>query len=114
MLPETIQTILFTIAGMSIYAIPYWLSVGLQNFTLIVIIIEVILIIILAQKNFVFRRISKIENAISFLQKDAQVFTDRFASPESYESNSRGKPSKYLLQNIMFYKKMDYVKNTVR
>lgn len=65
MLPETIQTILFTIAGMSIYAIPYWLSVGLQNFTLIVIIIEVILIIILAQKNFVFRRISKIENAIS-------------------------------------------------
>ena len=32
----------------------------------------------------------------------------------SYESNSRGKPSKYLLQIIVFYKKMVYVKNTVR
>ena len=28
----------------------------------------------------------------------------------SYESNSKGKPSKYFLQNIVFYKKMVYVK----
>ncbi|MFK7775840.1 MAG: hypothetical protein AB8F94_27200 [Saprospiraceae bacterium] len=65
MLPETIQGILFFIAGMSIYSTPYWLWLGIRNFILIVIIIEVILILILAQKNFVFRRISKIENAIS-------------------------------------------------
>ena len=32
----------------------------------------------------------------------------------SYESNSRGKPSNYFLQNIVFYKKMVYVKNTVK
>lgn len=65
MLPESIQAILFLIAGTSIYAIPYWLSFGIPNFIQIVISIEVVLILILAQKNFVFRRISKIENAIS-------------------------------------------------
>ena len=32
----------------------------------------------------------------------------------SDESNSNGKPSKYFLQNIIFYKRMVYVKNIVR
>lgn len=65
MLPETIQAILFFIVGMSISSIPLWITIGIRNFLLIVITIEVILIVILAQKNFVYRRISKIENVLN-------------------------------------------------
>ena len=62
MLPETIQGFLFAlvfVGGTS------FVMIGFFNFLLTFIVVEVLLILILIQKNLVYRRISKIENAIS-------------------------------------------------
>ncbi len=62
MLPETIQGILFAMvfAGGN-----FLVMAGLFNFLLTVIVVELLLIVILIQKNIVYQRISKLENAIA-------------------------------------------------
>lgn len=63
MLPETIQMILFVLFFGGISA---FVMLGLQNIVLTFIVVEVLLILVLIQKNFVYRRISKIRNAIRY------------------------------------------------
>ena len=61
MLPETIQAFLFALVFVGGHSL---VMAGLFNFLLTVILIELLLILILIQKNIVYQRISKIENAI--------------------------------------------------
>lgn len=61
MLPEILQVTIFVL----VFSLPtLLLYLGLKNLVTTIIVLEVLFILILIQKNIIYRRISKIENAI--------------------------------------------------